>query len=138
MKRILVSLFLSGCAHTAIINTVPVGATVRVDGKPIGVGPAMLVETSGLGRTYKLEASKEGYYTARLEARQTAVNPDLATWGPAGVIGAAGVAVATLVLGMPVVVPLAAGAAAAGVGATMFFGARQLQDEITLVLYPAE
>lgn len=56
------SLSLFGCAHTVRLISVPAGAKISVDGKPIGEAPLLFNESSGRpGRSFKFKAELPGF-----------------------------------------------------------------------------
>ena len=65
MKKLLsvitVIAFLSGCASSTLIKTVPEGANVNIDGSLIGTSPVSYSDTAVSGTTKTVLLKKDGY-----------------------------------------------------------------------------
>lgn len=64
----------TGCSHQVVIDSIPPGANVRIDGVERGETPLAYNETSGWGRTYRLEISKPGFETRETTLTQSRWN----------------------------------------------------------------
>jgi len=56
-----VAVFVSGCASSTLINTVPGGAKVYIDGQLLGDSPVSHSDTAVSGATKAVLLKKEGY-----------------------------------------------------------------------------
>ena len=80
-KSILVVLavagFVSGCASSTLIKTVPEGAKVYIDGQPLGTSPASHRDSAVAGTSKTVLLKKEGYKdkTALIRKEEVKVGP---------------------------------------------------------------
>lgn len=64
MKRLLCLLLvacLTGCSSTTVINSVPEGATIYLNGERVGTTPYTLSDTKIVGSSNAIMLKKEGY-----------------------------------------------------------------------------
>jgi hypothetical protein len=62
-KSIIIALvvFLSGCASTTMIKSIPSGAKVYINGEPVGVTPYLYTDTKIIFSPVNVDIIKEGY-----------------------------------------------------------------------------
>lgn len=74
---ITVVMFVSGCASSTLIKSVPDGAKATIDGKLIGTTPVNYSDTAVSGTTKTVFLSKEGYKdkTAIIRKEEAKVGP---------------------------------------------------------------
>jgi hypothetical protein len=84
---LLLTLFTSACAQQAAFLSQPPGATVVVDGQPIGVTPCRYDYKLSSGSSYEVIIEKEGYEKIRHSVEADEVDRDARnTWLAAGVV----------------------------------------------------
>lgn len=82
MKKILavmtiLSVLVSGCASTTLLNTAPQGAKVYLDGRLLGVTPIRHTDTAVSGSTKTVRIKKEGFKdeTAIIRKEEVKIGP---------------------------------------------------------------
>ncbi|PKR80629.1 hypothetical protein CW751_09675 [Brumimicrobium salinarum] len=55
------TLFLTSCASTTMINSVPSGANVYIDSEPVGTTPYSHTDSKVTGSTTRIKLTKDGY-----------------------------------------------------------------------------
>jgi len=103
---------LSACTHTALIETMPPGAEIYVNGVQAGITPYTLMDTVGSGERYEIVMQKQGY-----KIRQATLQQDEFSW-PRGIAS------------------LACGACTLGVGCFGLLWSWQLKDRYAYTLDP--
>lgn len=84
---LLLTLFTTACAHQAAFLSEPSGATVFVDGQPIGVTPCRYDYKLSSGGSYEVTIEKEGYEKIRHNVKADEVDREARnTWLAAGVV----------------------------------------------------
>lgn len=84
---LLLTLFTTACAHQAAFLSEPSGATVFVDGQPIGVTPCRYDYKLSSGGSYEVTLEKEGYEKIRHNVKADEVDREARnTWLAAGVV----------------------------------------------------
>jgi hypothetical protein len=84
---LLLTLFTSACAHQAAFLSEPAGATVSVDGQPIGVTPCRYDYKLSSGSRYEVTVEKEGYEKIQHSVQADEVDRGARnTWLAAGVV----------------------------------------------------
>lgn len=87
MAVLLLTLFTSACAHQAAFHSEPAGATVFVDGQPIGVTPCQYNYKLSSGSNYEVILEKEGYEKIRHNVKADEVDREARnSWLAAGVV----------------------------------------------------
>jgi hypothetical protein len=61
----------SACAHRVVIETVPAGADVEIDGESMGQSPLSLDESSGFFEEKNITIKKDGYAPLEVEVVQS-------------------------------------------------------------------
>ncbi len=131
----------TACAHSVRVQTVPVDATVVVNGQDLGPAPVRFVETSGRVEPVTIEARAAGHRTKIVVVHPTSLSTPLVGAGAAcGAVACAGLVGASLLLSLAAA-PLALGV---GLGVPAFVVplalasalGRQLPDTITVELEP--
>jgi hypothetical protein len=107
------------CTHVVEIDSIPPGATVRVDGTGIGTAPARYEEVTGWRKSVIVEVELAGHATVRQKIEQTEWNIPITATSVCCSLG----------LGSPLsglgVLPL-----------TGLFFARQMPDRVVIALPP--
>lgn len=104
---------LAACTHGALIETIPPGAEIYVNGVQAGITPYILTDTVGSGERYEIVLQKQGY-----KIRQATLQQDEFSW-PRGVAA------------------LACGACTLGIGCFGLLWSWQLKDRYAYTLEPA-
>lgn len=56
-----VTVFMSGCASSTMISSIPSGAKVYINGEPVGTTPYLYTDTKVVGSLINVDLIKEGY-----------------------------------------------------------------------------
>lgn len=78
----LLALVMAGCTSTTMLNSIPEGASVYVDGSPIGLTPVQYSDKGILFTSKHVEFKKEGYQAKALTITHDsfAVGPCIGAW----------------------------------------------------------
>lgn len=68
---IIAIIFLSGCASSTMINSIPSGAKVFINGQVVGTTPYLYQDTKVLGSVVNVDLVKEGYEPLYTSFRRT-------------------------------------------------------------------
>ena len=67
---VIAAILITGCAHTALITTMPPGTKVTIDGNNLGVSPVSFNDTSGFPKVFFIKVNKRGYKEINVPIKQ--------------------------------------------------------------------